>query len=88
VLYEEGLDDEVLEASVKAIRSCDVLLVAGTSLTVYPAAGLIRYFRGDHLVLINRDATPMDDCADMIIHDSVGKVLSALRISPVKGGGV
>ena len=78
VLYEEGLDEDVLENSVMAIRRADTLIVAGTSLTVYPAAGLLQYFRGKHLVLINRDATPMDDAADLVIHDKVGQVLSAL----------
>ena len=78
VLYEEGLDDDVLENSVMAIRRADTLIVAGTSLTVYPAAGLLQYFRGKHLVLINRDATPMDDAADLVIHDKVGQVLSAI----------
>ena len=78
VLYEEGLDEDVLENSVMAIRRADTLIVAGTSLTVYPAAGLLQYFRGKHLVLINRDATPMDDAADLVIHDKVGQVLSAI----------
>lgn len=80
VLYEEGLDDEVLSAAVHHIRRADTLIVAGTSLTVYPAAGLLHDFRGRQLVLINRDATPMDDQADLVIHDSVGKVFSALEI--------
>ena len=78
VLYEEGLDEDVLENSVMAIRRADTMIVAGTSLTVYPAAGLLQYFRGKHLVLINRDATPMDDAADLVIHDKVGQVLSAI----------
>lgn len=86
VLYEEGLDEEVLAASIHHIRTADTLIVAGTSLTVYPAAGLIRYFRGKNLVLINRDATPMDELATLIIHDKVGEVLSRLRIAPAKGG--
>lgn len=80
VLYEEGLDDDVVSAAVHHIRMADTLIVAGTSLTVYPAAGLLHYFRGEHLVLINRDATPMDNRADLVIHDSVGKVFSALTI--------
>ena len=79
VLYEEGLDDDVLSAAVHHIRQADTLIIAGTSLTVYPAAGLVRYFRGQHLVLINRDATPMDDEATLVIHDSVGKVFSHLK---------
>ena len=69
--------------SVSAIYDADMLIVAGTSLTVYPAAGLVRYFRGKHLVLINRDATPMDSQADLVIHDSVGKVFSQLTVSPL-----
>lgn len=85
VLYEEGLDDAVLDASIRAIRQADTLMVAGTSLTVYPAAGLIRFFKGEHLILINRDATPMDGLATMIIHDNVGKVLSALDVTPMEG---
>ena len=78
VLYEEGLDNDVLSGAVHAIRQADLMIVAGTSLTVYPAAGLIHYFRGNHLVLINRDITPMDSQCDLVIHDSVGKVLGAL----------
>ena len=78
VLYEEGLDNDVVSGAVNAISSADMLIVAGTSLTVYPAAGLIRYFHGKHLVLINRDATPMDSECDLVIHDKVGEVLSSL----------
>lgn len=78
VLYEEGLDQDVLEKSVMAIRDADVLIVAGTSLTVYPAAGLIRYYRGNRLVLINRDETPYDDCANLVLHASLGDVFSQL----------
>lgn len=78
VLYEEGLDDDVLSAAVHHIRQADAMIIAGTSLTVYPAAGLVHYFRGRHLVLINRDATPMDNRADLVIHDRVGQVFSAL----------
>lgn len=78
VLYEEGLDNATVEGSVNAIANADLLLVAGTSLTVYPAAGLIRYYRGNRLVLINRDATPYDSQADLVIHDSLGNVLSLL----------
>ena len=61
------------------IRQADMMIVAGTSLTVYPAAGLLQYFRGKNLVLINRDATPMDSNADLVIHDKVGQVLGSLR---------
>jgi NAD-dependent deacetylase len=78
VLYEEGLDNNVISGAVNAISKADMMIVAGTSLTVYPAAGLVRYFRGKHLVLINRDATPMDSQCDLVIHDKVGEVLSSL----------
>ena len=78
VLYEEGLDNDVVSGAVGVISKADLLIVAGTSLTVYPAAGLIRYFRGSHLVLINRDATPMDGEADLVIRDKVGEVLGSL----------
>ena len=80
VLYEEGLDDSVVSGAVHAIREADMMIVAGTSLTVYPAAGLLRYFRGKHLVLINRDATPYDDMAELVIHEKVGQVLGALKV--------
>ena len=79
VLYEEGLDNDVVSGAVHAIAEADLLIVAGTSLTVYPAAGLIRYFRGKHLVLINRDPTPMDARCDLVIRDKVGVVLSSIR---------
>ena len=78
VLYEEGLDNDVIVGAVTPISRADLLIIAGTSLTVYPAAGLVRYFNGNHLVLINRDTTPMDDRCDLVIHDKVGEVLSAL----------
>ena len=78
VLYEEGLDQRVMSGAIHAISKADLLIVAGTSLTVYPAAGLVQYFRGKHLVLINRDATPMDDQCDLVIHDKVGVVLGSL----------
>ena len=81
VLYEEGLDDEVVSGAVHAIRNADMMIVAGTSLTVYPAAGLLRYFRGKHLVLINRDATPYDDMAELVLHEKVGEVLAAIQVS-------
>lgn len=78
VLYEEGLDQHTIEHSVSAIQSADMLIVAGTSLTVYPAAGLVRYYPGNRLVLINRDTTPYDSYANLIIHDSLGSVFSQL----------
>lgn len=80
VLYEEGLDNEVINAALNAISNADCLIVAGTSLTVYPAAGFIRYFGGKHFVLINRDKTSADASADLVIHDSVGKVLSKINV--------
>lgn len=78
VLYEEGLNEQTVEGALEAISQADMLLVAGTSLTVYPAAGFLRYYPGNRLVLINRDPTPYDDRADLVIHDSLGKVLSRL----------
>ena len=78
VLYEESLDQNTIEKSVGAIASADLLIVAGTSLTVYPAAGLINYYRGNRLVLINRDATPYDGQADLVFHESLGNVFSQL----------
>lgn len=80
VLYEEGLNDRTVNEAVSEIQSCDTLIIAGTSLTVYPAAGMVRYFRGKYLVLINRDETPMDSSADLVIHDKVGEVLDRLVI--------
>lgn len=79
VLYEEGLDGTILQASVKAIQNADLMIVAGTSLTVNPASSLIHYFRGDNLVLINRDETPYDWKANLVIHESLGKVFAAIE---------
>ena len=78
VLYEEGLDQDTIEKAVHAIYRADLLIVAGTSLTVYPAAGLIRYYQGDRLVLINRDKTPYDRHADLVFHESLGTIFSQL----------
>ncbi len=78
VLYEEALDEDCMTGAVNAIARADMLIVAGTSLTVFPAAGLLRYFRGKHLVLINRDETPYDDEADLVLHDSLGDVFKEL----------
>lgn len=78
VLYEESLDEKTLEGAVAAIQGADMLIVAGTSLTVYPAAGLIRYYRGNRLVLINRDETPYDGYANLVLHQSLGEVFSQL----------
>lgn len=80
VLYEEGLDDKVINGAVDAIASADMLIIGGTSLVVYPAAGLIRYFRGKHLVLINKSETQADSKADLVIHDSLGKVFGELKV--------
>lgn len=80
VLYEEGLDDSTVRGAVNAIANADVLIIAGTSLTVYPAAGMVRYFSGSNLVLINRDPTPMDSAADLVLHDKVGELMSEIRI--------
>ena len=76
VFYEECLDDDVLSKAIHYIREADVLIVGGTSLAVYPAAGLINYYRGNHLVLVNRSATPYDSEANLIIHAKIGEVFS------------
>lgn len=75
VLYGEALDEQVINEAVAYIAKAELLIVGGTSLVVYPAAGLIRYFKGKHLVLINRSETPMDDLADLVIHESIGEVM-------------
>jgi len=76
VLYEEGLDENVLKGAIDAISKADTLIIGGTSLVVYPAANLINYFKGKNLVLINKSSTSADSRADLVIHDSIGKVLS------------
>lgn len=76
VLYEEGLDQDVIRGAVRAISNADVLIIGGTSLVVYPAAGLIDYFQGSHLVVINKATTPRDKAADLLIQDSIGKVFA------------
>ena len=78
VLYEEGLDQATLSGAVRAIGSADLLIVGGTSLTVYPAAGLIDYYGGNRLVLINKSVTPMDSRADLLIQGSIGEIFSQL----------
>ena len=75
VLYEEALDDDCMMGAIRAIQQADTLIIGGTSLVVYPAAGLIRYFGGNKLVLINKQATPYDSKADLVINDSIGKVM-------------
>ncbi len=78
VLYEEGLDSEVLEGAISSIRNADMLIVGGTSLVVYPAAGLIDYYRGNKLVLINKASTGMDQKADLVINGKIGEIFSQL----------
>ena len=78
VLYEEPLNENVMAGAIHAIRKADLLIVGGTSLTVYPAAGLLQYYRGSRLVLINRDETPYDSYADLVFHDSLGKIFAQL----------
>ena len=75
VLYEEMLDEDVMDGAAKAIRQADMLIIGGTSLVVYPAAGFVRYFRGKHLVLINKSVTQMDDEAELVIHEDIAAVL-------------
>lgn len=78
VLYEESLDGGTLEGAIRTIQNADLLIVAGTSLTVYPAAGLVNYYRGSRMVLINRDATPYDNQADLVFHESLGEIFTEL----------
>ncbi len=80
VLYEEPLDQHTMTRSLRAIRSADLLIIGGTSLVVYPAAGLIDYFNGDHLVLINKSATPRDSLADLCIREPIGTVFSNITL--------
>ena len=80
VLYDEDLNMDIYNRAINAISTADTMIVAGTSLTVFPAAGLVRYFQGTNLVLINRDITPLDSQADLVIHGSVGQVLSQIEI--------
>jgi len=78
VLYEESLNQQTIEKSIHAIANADLLIIAGTSLTVYPAAGLVNYYRGDRLVLINRDETPYDSNADLVFHENLGSIFAQL----------
>ena len=78
VLYQEGLNEETIERSICAIMDADLMIVAGTSLTVYPAAGLLNYYRGDRLVLINRDETPYDHRANLVFREPMGEIFSQL----------
>lgn len=83
VLYEEGLDDAVLEGATAAIAQADLLIIGGTSLAVYPAAGLLQFFRGDAVVQINRDPTPYDGRATLCLHEGIGKVLGDIQVNPL-----
>ncbi len=80
VLYEEGLDDRIMQESIRCISEADMLIIGGTSLVVYPAAGLVNYYRGNKLVLINKSVTALDSKADLVINDSIGKVLKELKL--------
>ena len=80
VLYEEGLDDQTLQDAVYYISHADMLIIGGTSLAVYPAAGLIDYYRGNKLVLVNKSATPMDSRADLVIQEGLGAVFSRIEV--------
>lgn len=80
VLYEEGLDNSTVSGALSAIQSADTLIIAGTSLTVYPAAGFISYFRGNNIVLINRDETPFDSKASLVFHEKVGELLDKINV--------
>ena len=75
VLYEEGLDNDVIPKTIDAISSADLLIIGGTSLVVYPAASFINYFKGNNIILINNSKTPYDSKADLVINESIGKVL-------------
>ena len=79
VLYEEGLNDDVVTESIREIATCDLLIIGGTSLNVYPAASFIRYFNGKHMVLINRDVTPYDSMCDLVIHGNLGDVFKEIK---------
>ena len=79
-MYEEALDDTVINKTLEELANADLLIIGGTSLTVYPAAGFVRAYTGEHLVLINRDPTASDGIADLVIHESIGKVLSSITV--------
>ena len=81
VLYEEGLDNQIMSESIHHIANADLLIIGGTSLVVYPAAGMIRYFRGDKLVLLNKSTTSADEHATLCIRDSIGQVLKQIKVN-------
>lgn len=78
VLYEEGLNDNILNNSISSISSCDTLIIGGTSLTVYPASGLFHFFKGNNMIIINRDSTGIDNIANLVIKDNLGNVFSKI----------
>ena len=80
VLYQEGLDEDVLDGAINAIKNADTLIIGGTSLNVYPASGLIRFFGGSNLVMINKEPTPADRNADLLISDKIGEVLDMIKV--------
>ena len=79
VLYEEGLDEDTIQRSISAIMTCDTLIIIGTSLRVYPAAGFIRYFRGRNLIVINKDATSYDSNCDLVFNEDVINVINNIK---------
>ena len=81
VLYEEGLDNNVMSGAIRAISEADMLIIGGTSLVVYPAAGLVNYYRGNKLVLINKSSTSIDSSADLVIADAIGEVFSQIKVN-------
>lgn len=80
VLYEEGLDDHIISESIQSIRNADMLIIGGTSLAVYPAAGLIDYYQGDKLVLVNKTPTPRDSMADLVVSGSIGELFDRIKV--------
>jgi len=85
VLYEEGLDEETMRQAIKALQQADMLIIGGTSLVVYPAAGLVDYYNGRRLVLINKEPSPMDEHADLVIHEPIGQVLGKVSVNGTGG---
>lgn len=81
VLYEEGLDNQIINGAVRAISEADMLIIGGTSLVVYPAAGLVDYYRGNRLVLINKAPTSRDSAADLVISGPIGEILSQIKVN-------
>ncbi len=80
VLYEEGLDDQIMAESIQSIRNADMLIIGGTSLAVYPAAGLIDYYQGNKLVLVNKTPTPRDSMADLVVSGSIGELFDRIKV--------